>query len=210
MKQTDDERLLARVEKWIKDNGLEVEVRREAGECWRCMIVDTAIKDGAIKAVKAGFGISPVAAIHDYAQKIVGKVLVMKAEHGKRRELQVPDWAKDAELQHSILMDNGGTIQVPDDYSPRNETEQAIVDECEDLAQFLIKKNRAYGNSAFDPIRIFSKADAREQILVRLDDKLSRMARGQAAGEDTPRDAQGYLTLARVFDRLEAARGRSA
>ena len=100
--------------------------------------------------------------------------------------------------------------KLADDYSPRNETEQAIVDECEDLAQFLIKKNRAYGNSAFDPIRIFSKADAREQILVRLDDKLSRMARGQAAGEDTPRDAQGYLTLARVFDRLEAARGRSA
>ena len=161
-------------------------------------------------AVKAGFGISPAAAIHDYAQKIVGKVLVMKAEHGKRRELQVPDWAKDAELQHSILMDNGGTIQVPDDYSPRNETEQAIVDECDGLARFLIGKNRRYGNSALDPVRIFSKADTREQLLVRIDDKLSRVARGSNPGEDVMRDLPGYLILLRVRDRLFPGREVSA
>ena len=198
MKQTDDERLLARVEKWIKDNGLEVEVRREAGECWRCMIVDTAIKDGAIKAVKAGFGISPAAAVHDYAQKIVGKVLVMKAEHGNRRELQVPDWEKEAELQDWHIIECG------------NKVEGAIAQEGVGLARFLIDKNRKYGNSALDPVRIFSKAGTREQLLVRIDDKLSRWSTAADEDEDVLKDLIGYLILLRVFDRLEAARGRSA
>ena len=37
----------------------------------------------------------------------------------------------------------------------------------------------AYGIiSALDPLRIFSKADTTEQINVRIDDKLSQIARG--------------------------------
>lgn len=38
----------------------------------------------------------------------------------------------------------------------------------------LLAKNAAYGNSALEPVRIFSKADPTEQIRVRIDDKLSR------------------------------------
>ena len=41
----------------------------------------------------------------------------------------------------------------------------------------LLAKNDAYGNSALDPVRIFSRADPIEQLNVRLDDKLSRLAR---------------------------------
>jgi len=96
-----------------------------------------------------------------------------------------------------------GRIEDTPDYTPRNETEQAIVDECDDLARFLIGKNRKYGNSALDPVRIFSKADAREQLLVRIDDKLSRFKRGDDAGEDTVLDLLGYLVLLRVWDGLE-------
>ena len=62
----------------------------------------------------------------------------------------------------------------------------------------LLEKNRQYGNSALKPVRIFSKADATEQILVHIDDKLSRLARGQAAGEDVVLDLIGYLILLRV------------
>jgi len=88
------------------------------------------------------------------------------------------------------------------DYTPRNETEQAIVDECVGLARFLIGKNRKYGNSALDPVRIFSKADAAEQIRVRIDDKLNRLAQGQTDDEDTVLDLVGYLILLRVRGRL--------
>lgn len=69
---------------------------------------------------------------------------------------------------------------------------------CDDLAALLIEKNSAYGNSALDPVRVFSKADPLEQINVRLDDKLSRLARGTAAGEDVEWDIMGYLVLKRV------------
>jgi len=40
-----------------------------------------------------------------------------------------------------------------------------------------------------------SRASTEEQLLVRIDDKLSRLARGAAAGEDVVRDLVGYLVL---------------
>ena len=70
--------------------------------------------------------------------------------------------------------------------------------ECEAIAEMLISKNQAYGNSALEPARIFSKASAIEQINVRIDDKLSRMMRGSSAGEDTVKDLIGYLILLRI------------
>ncbi len=70
-----------------------------------------------------------------------------------------------------------------------------VLDEIKGL---LIRKNRAYGDSALDPLRVFSKADPSEQIRIRLDDKLSRLARGDDAGEDTLQDILGYLVLLRI------------
>jgi len=73
-----------------------------------------------------------------------------------------------------------------------------ILDECLGIAEVLIQKNSAYGNSALEPVRIFSKASTVEQILVRLDDKLSRLSRGSAAGEDVILDLMGYLVLLKI------------
>lgn len=76
--------------------------------------------------------------------------------------------------------------------------QSAISEECDAIKALLLEKNVAYGNSAIDPVRVFSKASPEEQILVRLDDKLSRLARGNAAGEDVVLDLIGYLVLLRV------------
>ena len=60
------------------------------------------------------------------------------------------------------------------------------------IADMLIEKNKSYGNSALDPVRIFSKADSLEQICVRIDDKLSRIKNGcNYANEDTINDLIG-------------------
>lgn len=69
-----------------------------------------------------------------------------------------------------------------------------------DVARMLCEKNQAYGNSALDPVRIFSKADTLEQINVRIDDKLSRLYRGYQSldTEDVELDLIGYLVLKRV------------
>jgi hypothetical protein len=82
------------------------------------------------------------------------------------------------------------------------EAERLIMAECLALANMLVAKNRAYGNSALDPLRVFSKAAREEQIRVRIDDKLSRLARGQAAGEDVELDLMGYFVLLRVARKM--------
>ena len=68
-----------------------------------------------------------------------------------------------------------------------------------DLREILISKNQAYGNSALEPVRIFSKASTVEQLLVRIDDKLSRLSRGnEYPGDDTITDLMGYLVLLKI------------
>lgn len=82
-----------------------------------------------------------------------------------------------------------------------------IVRECLEIARVLCEKNAAYGNSATAPVRIFSKASPVEQLLVRIDDKLSRLARGSAAGEDVVLDLMGYLVLLRIAMRADQSAG---
>lgn len=75
----------------------------------------------------------------------------------------------------------------------------AILDTCHSIAQMLIDKNIAYGDSALDPIRIFSKADPREQLHVRIDDKLNRLMKGaEYPGDNDIDDLIGYLILLKI------------
>ena len=72
---------------------------------------------------------------------------------------------------------------------------------CDSIKKLLIEKNRKYGDSALNPSRIFSKADAVEQILVRIDDKLNRIQKGAgllANDEDVIQDLIGYLVLLKI------------
>ena len=81
-------------------------------------------------------------------------------------------------------------------------TQKQIKKITKDISKLLIWKNRSYGNSALAPLRIFSKASAKEQILVRIDDKLSRIARGNNFGsEDTIEDLIGYLVLLKIANK---------
>lgn len=76
---------------------------------------------------------------------------------------------------------------------------RAIVVECGALADMLVEKNRKYGDSALQPLRLFSQADAVEQLRVRIDDKLSRIRSSQADdSEDAELDLLGYLVLLRI------------
>lgn len=78
---------------------------------------------------------------------------------------------------------------------------QLISITCEEVKELLLEKNKKYGDSALNPCRIFSKASSVEQILVRIDDKLSRIQKGAgllANDEDVLMDLIGYLILLRV------------
>ena len=70
---------------------------------------------------------------------------------------------------------------------------------CHSIAQMLIEKNIAYGDSALDPVRIFSKSDPVEQLRVRIDDKLSRLMKGtDYVGDNDIDDLIGYLVLLKI------------
>lgn len=76
------------------------------------------------------------------------------------------------------------------------EFEQAVKNICNSVADMLIEKNKSYGNSALEPINCFYKGDAGTSIKVRIDDKLSRIMRGnEFQGDDTVWDLLGYLIL---------------
>lgn len=75
----------------------------------------------------------------------------------------------------------------------------AIWSTCHEIAQMLIDKNIAYGDSALDPVRIFSKVDPVEQLRVRIDDKLSRLMKGtEYVGDNDIDDLIGYLVLLKI------------
>jgi hypothetical protein len=79
------------------------------------------------------------------------------------------------------------------------QTEQDIKRVCDEVRDLLISKNRSYGDSALHPSRIFSKTDNVEQLLVRIDDKLSRIQNGHDwPGDNEIDDLLGYLILLKI------------
>lgn len=77
--------------------------------------------------------------------------------------------------------------------------EQEVIVVLKQLNNMLREKNRKYGDSALTPKRILSRASAVEQIKVRIDDKVSRLANEQAdEDEDVVWDLLGYLVLLRI------------
>ena len=79
-------------------------------------------------------------------------------------------------------------------------TQTDIARICDNIKQLLLQKNLKYGDSALDPVRVLSKASPVEQILVRIDDKLSRISRGDLLtdDEDVINDIIGYFILLKI------------
>lgn len=76
--------------------------------------------------------------------------------------------------------------------------DKGIIRVLDEIKTMLMLKNRKYGNSATNPIRAFSKANPVEQILVRIDDKISRLVRSDksiAEDEDVLFDLCGYIVI---------------
>lgn len=66
---------------------------------------------------------------------------------------------------------------------------------CNNLANFLNEKNKRYGNSALEPVKVFSKADSESQLLNRIDDKLSRIKNSTELRKNDIVDLIGYLVI---------------
>jgi hypothetical protein len=69
-----------------------------------------------------------------------------------------------------------------------------------EIRELLVSKNLKYGNSALEPLGIFSQLSAKEGLLVRIDDKLKRIKNGslEKDDEDVINDLVGYLVLLKI------------
>ena len=76
-------------------------------------------------------------------------------------------------------------------------TRNRIRSKCKELEDLLLSKNKKYGNSALEPMNVFSEAGAVAGIKMRIDDKLKRIKNSGLvdATEDTLQDLAGYLIL---------------
>ena len=66
-----------------------------------------------------------------------------------------------------------------------------------EIIGLLISKNEAYGDSATNPVNIFSDGNPVDSLCARIDDKISRIAQKGIYDktEDTVKDLVGYLIL---------------
>ena len=72
----------------------------------------------------------------------------------------------------------------------------------------LIAKNQKYGNSAIEPLGIFSDLSPEEGLKVRIDDKLKRIKNGSLDrdDEDVVNDLIGYLVILKILQKEEKAK----
>lgn len=81
-------------------------------------------------------------------------------------------------------------------------SEELIAAEYDRLKEMSLAKNAAYGDSALNPVRVFSQLPAAAAIRARLDDKLSRHRNAPGAmGENEIDDLIGYLVLLNIAER---------
>lgn len=72
-----------------------------------------------------------------------------------------------------------------------------------EITELLISKNEKYGNSAIEPLGVFSKLSPEQALFVRIDDKLKRIKNGslEKDDEDVVNDLIGYLVLLKILTR---------
>ena len=176
----------------VEEDGREYHKKAELGiHCYKCL------KDLS----------EPVAETLDnriycsacYLNELDSHYKTIEKESEMEKEYGAIDVGKGQGLDKQLIRgDLCGKSDEPDDHADPTDTQQRIIEVCDGIRTLLLEKNRAYGDSAINPVRIFSSASPTEQILVRMDDKLSRISRGEAMGEDIVNDLIGYLVLYKV------------
>jgi hypothetical protein len=83
---------------------------------------------------------------------------------------------------------------------PDNKFQEEVHDVLQEIEDLLVAKNEKYGNSALEPLGVFSQLSAKQGLLVRIDDKLKRIKNGslEKDDEDVVNDLIGYLVLLKI------------
>ena len=91
-------------------------------------------------------------------------------------------------------------------------TKSSIKSKCKKIEEMLLYKNDKYGDSALQPLNIFSKAGPVAGLKMQIDHKLKRIMNAGLvdATEDTLQDLAGYLILLMIAKDNESNRIRKS
>lgn len=105
-------------------------------------------------------------------------------------------WSESVQALERAYMQEKASWQVPENADFGWHLDKV----AKSVTDLLKEKNAAYGNSALNPANIFSKLDAVESLLVRMDDKIMRIKNRGITDqtEDTVNDLIGYLFLLKM------------
>lgn len=101
-------------------------------------------------------------------------------------------WDEEEGLKTNIDM---STFSLGEMLNENTSTEIAIEFVTNELQKFLKEKNKRYGNSALNPIKVFSKLDTANSLYIRADDKISRIKNADELRKNDVADLMGYCVL---------------
>jgi len=118
----------------------------------------------------------------------------------------IPSWVETSTKEQLDEEDNQAILNAEDPNYPigDNGTYDYFADKLDkvssEVVALLKSKNKAYGNTALDPVQIFSRLDATEALCARIDDKIMRIKNKgiNDQTEDTVDDLIGYLLLLKM------------
>jgi len=79
--------------------------------------------------------------------------------------------------------------------SSEKNTAWKIAKITDGMKELLLEKNKRYGDAALNPSNVFSKEDAANSIMVRIDDKINRIKNSKELRKNDVSDLMGYLVL---------------
>jgi hypothetical protein len=74
-------------------------------------------------------------------------------------------------------------------------TQQKIQILFSNFSEFLKEKNKRYGDSVINPVKVFSKVEPENKACIRLDEKLQRIINSTELRKNDVSDTFGYLAL---------------
>lgn len=136
-----------------------------------------------------------------WEEHILGGDSVWKGVHthpdGSKTSSPSRDSQEEIEQWHRLMQEEDRRAAIG-----LTETQQEIINTCNEVSALLVAKNKKYGNSALEPIRIVCKADTITQIDSRIDDKLNRIKESNSdEDEDVVLDLIGYFVLKLIAER---------
>jgi hypothetical protein len=81
-----------------------------------------------------------------------------------------------------------------------DKSQNKIANVVDSLKEFLLEKNKRYGDIALNPAHVFSKETASNSIKIRMDDKLNRIRNSDILRKNDVVDLAGYLVLLMVAE----------